>query len=390
MKIFRMLSMAGAVVVMLGIAGCGQKRQMQRPPMPVVSAKVVISDVPLYIDSIGFCVGRESVSIVPQVTGQIVCVNFKQGQAVKAGDVLYVIDPRAYEANFKRAKAQLKAATVKENIDKAQLERSRAMVANSYISDQQFESYEAQVDQDLCSIEAAEAQVAQAMVDLERCSITSPIDGIAGAYLVDIGNVVTAMSKPLVTIEAVDNLYVEFSISENDFHDLQRCLAEGGGKLETKIFPISSDGISGKAEVNFINNTIDRKTGSLKLRALMANPDNKFWPGQSVRVKVLLKTLKDAVLVPSDAVSLGQRGRYVFVIKDDKSVEMRLVEIGQVHGEMLVVTNGLKGSEVVVRKKQMMLAPNMKVVEVPDTQIGVFKKNMEHNRKIAEKNPTTN
>jgi multidrug efflux system membrane fusion protein len=359
--------------------------------VPIVSEKVTIGDIPLYIEAIGRCVASESVAIVPQVSGQIIAANFKQGQAVKVGDPLYTIDPRPYEANFGKAESQLTTAKAKMKIDVAQLERSKELVPQNYISQQQYEAYEAQVIQDIANVEAALAQIAQAKIDLEHCRITSPIDGIAGAYLIDVGNVVSAMvvNKPLVTVENVDRMYVEFSISENDFYDLQKHFSIADQDLQVVISPLSNDGILGEAHLKFINNSINERTGSLKLRALMQNEEHKFWPGQSVRAKILLSTLKDAILISAEAVKLGQKGHYVFVVKDDKCVDMQPVDVGQIHGDMIVISGGLRGEEVVVKRGQLMLAPGMKVVELPDRQSGVFKGSLEHNKKIAEKNPTT-
>jgi multidrug efflux system membrane fusion protein len=343
------------------------------------------------VDTIGYCVAFESVDVIPQVSGQITAVNFTQGQAVKIGDPLYTIDSRSYAANLEKAKAQLEVARARMKVDSAQLERSTALVSRNYISQQQYESYGGQVEQDTSGIAAALAQVEQAKFDLEHCEVVSPIDGITGSYLVDVGNVVVAMaaSRPLVRVENVDKLYVEFAVSENDFHRLQRFFGESGGRLPVEIISLADGNVRGEARIEFINNSIDRRTGSIKLRALMENGDHRFWPGQSVRAKVLLTTLKDAVLVAAEAVKLGQQGRYVFTINGDKSVELRLVDIGQIHGNMMVINSGLSGDELVVKRGQLMLFPGMKVVEVPDTQLGIFERDLEKNKKIAERNPTT-
>jgi multidrug efflux system membrane fusion protein len=391
MKVLKNFYVLVVSISLVFVSGCGRRGQAVRPPTPVISAKVTVADLPVYIEAIGSCAASESVVIVPQVSGQIVAVNFKQGQSIRVGDPLYVIDSRAYEANLQKAEAQLTTVKEKMKIDIAQLERSKALLPQNYISQQQYESYETQVKQDVANVDAASAQVMQAKVDVEHCNVVSPINGIAGAYLVDIGNVVGAMSinKPLVTVENVDQLYVEFNISENDFYDLQKFFNLEEGKLKVEVFPISNDGVKGEAYVDFINNSIDRKTGSMKLRALMENQEHKFWPGQSVRVKLLLTVAKDSVLVPAEAVKLGQQGRYVFVIKEDMSVELRLVEIGQIHDTMLVIKNGISAGEIIVKRGQLMLAPGMKVIEMPDTQPNSFGENLEKNRKIAEKNPTT-
>ncbi|MDR1413642.1 MAG: efflux RND transporter periplasmic adaptor subunit [Puniceicoccales bacterium] len=386
-KIICALAMSMALVL---FGGC-KKAAVGRPPVPVVSSQAVSSDVPLYIEVIGCCVASESVDIVPQVSGQIVAINFQQGQQVNAGDSLCAIDSRVYEANLSKAEAQLEIAKSRAKLSTAQLERSKALVPQNYISQQQYETYETQAAQDVANVQSAYAQFSQAKIDLEHCNIVSPINGIAGAYLVDVGNVVGAMSvnKPLAAVENVDQLYVEFNVSENDFYPLQKYFGENGGSLKVEVSPVSSGDAKGEAWIKFIDNSINRKTGSMKLRALMQNSEHKFWPGQSVHAKILLTTLSNALLVPLEAVKLGQQGRYVFVVKEDRSAELRLVEIGQVHGDMLVIEKGLNSGETVVQRGQLMLAPGQKVVELPDTQAGVFKQNLEQNKKISEKNPTT-
>jgi multidrug efflux system membrane fusion protein len=390
MKILRtvcVLVMAAAIVL---LGGC-KKATVVRPPIPVISTKVITADVPLYVESIGHCAAIESVTVVSQVSGQITAINFAQGQEVRSGDVLYAIDSRTYEANLKKAEAQLAGAEAKRRVNLAQLERYKSLVKQNYVSQQQYESYESQVEQDEAAVKSAEAQILQAKIDLDHCQIRAPICGIAGAYLVDAGNVVGAMAanRPVVTIENIITLYVEFNMSENDFPSLQRCFADGGKSLKVEIAAISDDSVSGEALITFLDNAINSKNGTIKLRAPMDNSDHKFWPGQSVRTKVLLMTLKDAVLVPVEAVKLGQQGRYSFAIRDDKSVELRPVETGQIHGDMLVVKSGLSGNETIVKRGQLMLAPGMRVVEMADDSQGMFEKSLEKNKKIAEENPTT-
>ncbi|MDR1413437.1 MAG: efflux RND transporter periplasmic adaptor subunit [Puniceicoccales bacterium] len=390
MKIFRIVAALAMVVALALVGGC-KKNVMGRPPVPVVVAPVIKAEVPLFIKTIGCCTAFEAVDVVPQVSGQIVGINFQQGQMVNAGDSLYLIDSRVYEANLRKAEAQLETVKAKLKLSASQLERSKALVPQNYISPQQYEAHEAQAIQDAASVEAAHSQYAQAKIDLEHCNIVSPINGIAGAYLVDVGNVVSTMSasKPLVTVQNIDQLYVEFNISENDFYDLQKYFLASDGELKVNVWPISSNDAMGEACIKFIDNSINRKTGSIKLRALLQNPDHKFWPGQSVYAKVLLTTLTNVLLVPSEAVKLGQQGRYVFVVKEDKSAELRSVVIGQTQGDMVVIKLGVNAGESVVQRGQMMLAPGQKVLEMPNTQTGVFKQGLEQNKKIAEKNPTT-
>ena len=376
--------------------------------------------MPLFIDAIGECSSIEQVRIVPQVSGQIVSVNVKQGQRVNVGDVLFKIDSRKYESALKLAEANLVNANAKLKIDLAQLKRSKSLLPQNYISQQQYESYEAQVEQDRANVKSAEAQVMSASVDLEHCTIVSPISGLAGitsriktgapSFIIDSGNIVTALNtaEPLVVINDIDTLKVEFSVSEDYFYDLQEYFYKSGNGLEVNVMslPVQSshengkidgqdidlapDTIDGVATLSFVENSINKSTGSIRLLAKMVNKDRRFWNGQSVRVRVILTTLKDAVLVPSEAIRLGQNGRYVFVIKDDGTADLRNVTIGQIHGDYTVIKEGVVAGEKVVKRGQLMLAPGAKVDEKPDTNIGIFKKDIEITKKSAEINPSNN
>ena len=226
-KKFLIKATVGVVVVISiiyltrGIASMLKKPPKQeRPPIPVVAAIAEGKSVPLFIDAIGECSSIEQVRIVPQVSGQIVSVNVKQGQRVNVGDVLFKIDPRKYESALKLAEANLVNANAKLKIDLAQLKRSKSLLPQNYISQQQYESYEAQVEQDRANVKSAEAQVMSASVDLEHCTIVSPINGLAGitsrvktgapSFIIDSGNIVTALNtaEPLVVIDDIDTLKV--------------------------------------------------------------------------------------------------------------------------------------------------------------------------------------
>ena len=209
-------------------------------------------------------------------------------------------------------------------------------------------------------------------------------------------------------IDDIDTLKVEFSVSEDYFYDLQEYFyksgnglevnvrslpvqsSHGNGKIDGQDIDLASDTIDGVATLSFVENSINKSTGSIRLLAKMVNKDRRFWNGQSVRVRVILTTLKDAVLVPSEAIRLGQNGRYVFVIKDDGTADLRNVTIGQIHGDYTVIKDGVVAGEKVVKRGQLMLAPGAKVDEKPDTNVGIFKKDIEITKKSAEINPSNN
>lgn len=399
-----LVTITGIVAILwaasLALKSGKKKPQQVRPPVAVVSTKVSTYDVPLFVDAIGHCISNETVKIIPQVSGEVTRVHVQQGQHVSAGDVLFEIDSRTYSAALQSAEAELNTARAQLKIDSAQLERSKSLLPQNYISQQQYETYEAQVEQDIANVDAAEAHVKKAKIDLEHCSIISPINGFAGitsrlddgttSYVIDQGNIVTALDEDatLTVVDDVDTLKIEFSVSENHYYNLQKFFAQNDNQLNVEISSLADQSIVGNAKLTVATNAINAQTGNIVLRATMDNKDHKFWTGQSVKVRVLLNMMHDAILIPSEAVKMGQSGRYVFVIKEDKSVDIRPVEIGQIHGDMTVINNGLNDGDLIVQRGQLMLAPGTKVTEMPDTNTGVFKKSIDQNKISAEKNPT--
>ncbi len=375
-------------------AGCKKEttESSERSTIPVVSAKAISQDVPEYIDTIGCCRSYASVDIIPQVYGTLQSVHFEQGSYVKKGDLLYVIDPTKYEAILEQAQAKLVQAEAQFTVDSAQLERSKSLLPQKYISKQEYEALEAQVLQDKASIEAAKANIKQAKYDFANCFITSPIDGVVGKYLVDIGNVLSQTnfgSTVLVNIQDIDRLYVDFSVSENVFSQLYKNFLESSDGLDVIISLASKEEISITGKLKFIENSINKRSGSIELRAVLDNKEHKFWPGITVDTKVLLKINKGAVLVPTESVRLGQLGHYVFVIKEDKTVDLRNIKIGQQYGDFTLIKEGVNSGESVVQTGQLMLAPGMKVAEVPDQRENKFKLKLQYDQNMAEKNPTT-
>lgn len=375
-------------------SGCGQKENASGGQfvIPVVSAKAISQDVYQYAEAVGCCRSYASVNIVPQVYGTLQSVHFEQGARVKAGDLLYTIDSTRFEAMLNQAKARLTQAKARLEVDSAKLERSKSLLPQNYISKQEYEALEAQVLQDHAAIEDAQASITQANLDLEHCSITSPIDGVAGKYLIDVGNVLqqaTLSSSVLVNIQDVDRLYIDFSISENLFPKLYKYFTNAEDGLGVDVSLIADDSVTARARLHFLENTINKHTGSIELRAVLDNSAHKFWPGASVNTKLLFSIQKDAVLVPAECVRLGQAGYYLFVIKDDKTVDLRVVKTGQQYGEFILIKDGVHADETVVCTGQLMLAPGMKVVEVPDQRRNEFQIKLKADKELAEKNPTT-
>ncbi len=336
---------------------------------PVLVAKVITKDVPLYLDEIGTCAAYEMVQVQAQVSGQIVARNFQDGADVKKGDLLFTIDPRPYQAALEQAQGQLAQAQSKLVLDQITLKRQQELRARNVISAQDLDTAQATVKSDEATVKTAEGAVAAAQVNLDYCNIRSPINGRAGLRLVDVGNVVTGGNgggggAVLLTIQGLDPIYTDFTVSETDLPLVRRYLGGPNVKVETR----SPDGSMPPrmGDLYFIDTAVQPGAGTVKARGVTPNPDRALWPSEFVRVRFILDKLKDANLVPSQAVQISQGGPFVFVVKPDNTVDLRQVKPGQRQdGDTQVIEDGLKAGETVVVIGQLALAPGTKVEPKP-------------------------
>lgn len=352
----------------LGLTGCKKTVSTPERIVPVKVSTAVAKDVVYYLDSIGSCTAYDSVDVDPQISGQIISEHFEQGRIVEKGQLLYTIDPRIYEAQVMQYRGQLQAAQAKLEIDSLKLERSKALVENDYISKQDFDTLQALVKEDHGQIDALQGALQQAETNLDYCYIKAPVRGVAGQDLTNIGNVVRpGMGTPLLRILSMDPMYVDFSVSENEFPLVYQCFQEKH-MLDCEVVLMANSEIKTPARVEILDNEVGTKSGNVKLRAVMENPDSHFWPGESVKVRLSLKTLKDAIVAPQVAVGMSQKGNYVFVVNQDNRAEMRLVKMGQAQGNDVVFLDGVHAGDRVVVDGQFILAPNTKVAIAPDAK----------------------
>jgi membrane fusion protein, multidrug efflux system len=338
-----------ALLFLIRALTSGHKATPPPPPRPVAVAQVITKDVPLYLDEIGTCAANESVQVQSQVSGQIVSRNFKDGAYVKKGDLLFTVDKRPYQAALDSAKADNMLA-------QANLKRQVVLAAKDVTAAQDLDSSRANAMKTQAAVEAAQ-------VNLDYCSIRSPIDGRAGLRQVDVGNTVSAGSNSavLVQIDNLDPIYTDFTISEPDIPLVRRYL--GGPNLKVLTEPPNTNVPPRSGTLYFIANTVTPGTGTVQARGVTANPDHLFWPSEFVHARLVLDILKNAMLVPSDAVQIGQNGPYVFVVKPDLTLDLRKITPGQRQdGDLTVITKGLKPGETVVTAGQLQLAPGTKVV----------------------------
>jgi membrane fusion protein, multidrug efflux system len=345
----------------LSVAACNRGTAqagspMMMPPPLVTVSKPKVQDVPKYLDEIGRNVAFESVSVTPQVAGIITERHFQDGDNLKKGQLLFVIDPRPYKAQLDSAKASLQQAEAALDLAKIQFERDQELVGTRAISKQDYDTKKNTVEVVQAQIEAAKASVETAQINLDYCYIHSPIDGRAGARLVDVGNVVQANTTSLLSVQRLDPIYATFTITERDLPDVQKQMGRGMLKAMVRL-PSDADDLARSGRVEFLDNSVQNSTGTVNLRATLSNPDHHFWPGQFVNVKLVLATEKSAILVPNQATQISQHGPYVYVVKADSTAELRPVSLGQRQGSDVVILSGLNADDRVVVAGQLLVHP---------------------------------
>ncbi len=344
------------------LAACGKTAPTPGgapPPRPVLAAQAVAQDVPLYLDEIGKCAAFEVVNVLPQVSGPVVGIHFKDGSEVKKGDLLFTIDPRPYEAELSKAKAILDQDRAKATYDASQLQRNEELRKKQVSAAEELDNARQAAAVSQAAVQADEAQVLTAQINLDYCTIRSPIDGRTGNHLVDVGNIVAANSTPLVIIKRQDPIYAEFTIPEAELPRVREFIQSGTLKVEAAL-PDHPEGIRTGA-FDFIDSGVQADSGTVPMRAVFENSDRFFWPGQFVNIRILLDVLKGAVLVPAEAVQIGGKGPFVFTVKPDNTVEMRPIHPGQRQGEMMVISEGIAAGESIVVTGQLALAPGAAV-----------------------------
>src|ERR1700677_467601 len=367
------LGLAAAVLLsILTMAGCSRSNVQAAPAMPaplVTVVKATAQDVPKYLDEIGRNAAFESVTVTPQVGGRIVERHFQDGENLQQGQLLFVIDPRPYKAQLDSAQASLAQAKAALDLAKIQFARDEEVIGERAISKQDYDTKKNAVDVDQALVEAAEAALETAKLNFEYCYIHSPINGRAGARLGDVGNVVQANATSLLSIQRLDPIYANFTITESDLPEVQRQMSRGLLRATVRL-PSDPETAAQVGRVEFLDNSVQNGSGTVNLRATMSNADRHFWPGQFVDVKLVLNTEKGAVLIPGQAAQISQQGPFVYVLKSDDTAELRPVKLGQRQGEEVVVTEGVAANERVVLAGQMLIRPGGKVRVDSSTSAG--------------------
>ncbi len=340
--------------------------------VPVLAADVVRKDVPLIVKAIGSVHPPASVTIKPQVGGQIAELHFKEGQELKKGDRLFTIDKRPYEVALQQAQASLDLALAQAANAEDQSARYKTLSKTGAVAAEQFDQIKTNLRTTAAAVKSAEAVVRNAQLQVEYCDIRSPLEGRAGKYLVDAGNVVQANQSDLVVINQIDPIEVTFAVAERYLGEIRRYAAEG--ELKVVAVPDGKELRPVEGQLVFVDNSVKSATGTIGLKARFANNPKVLWPGQFVDVELWLTTDRDVVVAPTAAVQTGQTGQFVYIIQADQTVEARIVVLARATEDDAVIREGLKGGEKIVLDGHSRLGPGARVEIKPGLSPSPFDK----------------
>ena len=339
------------------------------PGSPVYAAEVTQQPMPQQIDTVARVQPMATVAVQPRIEGVIASVNVQEGQEVKAGDLLMTLDDRALQAALRQAQANLAKDRAQLENAKRNVNRLVPLAAKNFTSAQSLDQAKTDVAAFEATVAADEAQVQADQVELSYTVIKAPISGRIGSINSKLGNLVRqADTMPLMTINQLRPIYVSFAVQQNYLDDIQAAMQAGPVRVAA-IFPdakqlpsiVGDTPPAQQGEVAFIDNTIDSASNTLMVKAKFDNTDERLWPGQYVNVVMTLKTDPKAIVVPTDALQIGQQGSYLWVIKSDMTVEMRPVTVAQRIANKAVISKGVSPGEKVVTEGQMRLENGSKV-----------------------------
>ncbi len=353
--------LAFLLAVLVCAAACsGEKKKPPPLPVPVLAAAVVQKDVPVELKAIGNVEAYQTVAIKARVGGQIVKVNFQEGQDVEAGQLLFVIDPRPYEAALQQSQANLAKDRALANKAQADARRYAELIRKQFVSHQEYDQARAQAESLAAVVKADEVAVQNAKLQLSYCYINAPITSRTGNLKANLGNQIKAdADSSMLVLNQIQPIYVSFAVPEQNLPAVKKYLAMG--KVKVDVVVPGEEKHQEQGLLTFVNNTVDTATGTILLKATFDNREKKLWPGLFVNVVVQLTTQAGAILVPSQAIQAGQEGQFVFVIKPDLTVEARPVVVERSLDGDVIVKQGLQAGEQVVTTGQLRLVPGAKV-----------------------------
>jgi multidrug efflux system membrane fusion protein len=349
----------GVYFIADGRAKESRKAPKGPPAVPVTVAPVLQETVPIRLQAIGNVEAYQTVSIKARVDGQIVTVNFREGDPVKKGAVLFRVDPRPYEAALRQAEANALRDKAARDQARSQEKRYQELLDKNFVSKEAYAQIRTNAATAEATAGASQAVLENARLNLEYCTIVSPLDGYAGKVLLQAGNMVRANDvNALAVINQVRPIYVNFAVPEQSLPEVRKYRAAGPLAVETLPDPGAPPA---QGELIFVDNAVDPSTGTIRLRARFPNVEAALWPGQFVSVTLRLYDQVDAIIIPAPAVQNGPEGQYVYVVGQDLVANVRKISVQRTDGERVIVAKGLEKGERVVTRGQLRLGPKTRV-----------------------------
>lgn len=346
------------VMAVLVCGGCKSEKNngpRTRPAAPVTVARALEKEVPVQLKAIGTVEAFSTVALKSQVSGQIARVHFEEGSEVEEGDLLISIDPAPFQATLGQYRAALARNQAQEKYAREQAARYEGLLKEGIVAQDQYDLLRSNAEALAAAVASDRAAIRSAEIQLGYCSIRSPISGRTGTLALHPGNLVKANDLPIVTIHQIRPIHVVFSIPEKRMAEVKTAMAAGELKIEALI--PDEPGHSETGTVSFLDNAVNSETGTIKIKGVFANAAKKLWPGRFIDVVMTLASLKNAVTVPANAVQTGQQGQFVYIVKPDKTVEVRPVTVGPTMEEEMVIESGLAPGDTVVVDGQLRLTP---------------------------------
>jgi multidrug efflux system membrane fusion protein len=363
-SLFRNELLLAAAALALAAGGCSSKSAQSAGPTRAAAVPVVVADVqqktvPVQLKGIGRVETLSSVQVKPQAGGEILNVHFQPGQDVKKGDLLFRIDSKPFEVALQQAEANLARNQALLENARIQARRYEALAEQGIVAKQLAEQMTSSADAYEAAVKSDQAAVEEAKLRISYCTVTAPMSGRTGSLLVFPGTLVRANdTQALVVINQLRPIYVEFAVPEQNLPAIQRQFGRNRMRVTAHI---ADDNRPAEGALSFVDNSVDRATGTIRLRATFENEDTRLWPGQFVNITLTLAEEANALVVPSVAVQSGQAGTYVYVLKGDETVEMRAVTVARTQENWTVIGSGVRAGETVVTDGHLALVPGSKV-----------------------------
>ncbi len=354
------VALALSAVLLASCTKGGPAAPPKRPPAAVTVGTVTQKTVPVQLTAIGNVEAVSTIQVKSQIGGVLQKAHFTEGQDVAKGALLFTIDPRPYEAQVKQAEANLARDSAQMDNARKDANRYEELVQKGYVAREQYEQYLTNATALAATVAADQALLDNARLQLKYCSIYSPISGRTGSLLANEGNLIKANADTaMVVINQIQPIYVTFSVPEHSLSEIKKYAA--AGRLKVQAYFSKEDDAPEEGLFSFVDNAVDLSTGTIKLKGTFSNARKKLWPGQFVTAVLTLTELPGALLVPTAAIQTGQEGQYVFVVRNDNTVDSRPVSAGMTVGNETVIGKGLNPGETVVTDGQLQLVPGATV-----------------------------